>query len=107
MSRPRAKNLPRIAFAAPSSGSGKTVISGGFLNLLQRRNLSCISFKCGPDYIDPMFHRYVLGIPGYNLDSFFLSPEQVGNLLIEKASAIQKDKTIQKNCTAKKADVVV
>ena len=107
MSRPRAKNLPRIAFAAPSSGSGKTVITCGFLNLLQRRNLSCISFKCGPDYIDPMFHRYVLGIPGYNLDSFFLSPEQVGNLLIEKASAIQKDKTIQKNCTAKKADVVV
>ena len=27
--------------------------------------------KCGPDYIDPMFHREVLGVDSKNLDLFF------------------------------------
>ncbi len=100
--RKKTKNLPRIAFAAPGSGSGKTVVTCGFLKLLQRKNLSCISFKCGPDYIDPMFHRYVLGIPGYNLDSFFLSPEQVKDLLFEKAAVLSDNKnSTKKNSTRK------
>lgn len=85
MDRPKVKPLPRILFAAPSSGSGKTAITCGFLEILRRRNLSCVSFKCGPDYIDPMFHRYVLGVPGYNLDSFFLPPGQVLRLFTEKS----------------------
>lgn len=79
------KKLPRLLFAAPSSGSGKTVITCGILEILRRREISCVSYKCGPDYIDPMFHRYVLGISGYNLDSFFLQPEQVRMLFEEKA----------------------
>lgn len=78
------RTCPRLLFAAPSSGSGKTVITCAVLELLKRRGLSCVSFKCGPDYIDPMFHQYVLNIPGYNLDSFFLSPEQVKLLFKEK-----------------------
>lgn len=73
----RAKKIPRILFAAPGSGNGKTVVTCSVLELLRQRGISCRSFKCGPDYIDPMFHRYVLGIPGCNLDSFFLNPEQV------------------------------
>lgn len=81
----RQKQIPRILFAAPSSGSGKTVITCGFLELLRRRGLACVSFKCGPDYLDPMFHRYVLGVPGYNLDSFFLPPKQVKHWFAEKA----------------------
>ncbi|NBH70494.1 cobyrinate a,c-diamide synthase [Clostridiaceae bacterium] len=79
------KKLPRLLFAAPGSGSGKTVITCGILRILQRRQLSCVSYKCGPDYIDPMFHQYVLGVPGYNLDSFFLPPDQVKSLFEEKA----------------------
>lgn len=85
MNKKRMKNLPRLLFAAPCSGSGKTVITCGILKILQRRKLSCVSFKCGPDYIDPLFHQYVLGIPGYNLDSFFLPPNQVRDLFEEKA----------------------
>jgi cobyrinic acid a,c-diamide synthase len=76
--------FPRILFAAPSSGSGKTMITCGFLEILKRRGMDVVSFKCGPDYIDPMFHQYVLGIPGYNLDSFFLQEEQVRELLADK-----------------------
>ncbi len=84
MNKKRMKKLPRLLFAAPCSGSGKTVITCGILKILQRRKISCVSFKCGPDYIDPLFHQYVLGIPGYNLDSFFLSPKQVSDLFEEK-----------------------
>ncbi len=80
----RLRPLPRILLAAPASGSGKTVITCGVLELLKRRNISCTSFKCGPDYIDPMFHRYVLGVPGYNLDSFFLPPQAVVQLFEKK-----------------------
>ena len=77
--------IPRLLFSAPSSGSGKTVITCAVLELMQRRGISCVSYKCGPDYIDPMFHHYVLGIPGYNLDSFFLPLDQVRELFLEKA----------------------
>lgn len=85
MDKKKMKKLPRLLFAAPGSGSGKTVITCGILRILQRRQLSCVSYKCGPDYIDPMFHQYVLGVPGYNLDSFFLPPDQVKSLFEEKA----------------------
>ncbi len=62
-------SIPRIMIAAPGSGSGKTLITCGLLRLLQRKKLQPAAFKCGPDYIDPMFHRQVLGIPSRNLDS--------------------------------------
>lgn len=57
--------------AANKSGSGKTTITCGLLGALKERGLNPCSFKCGPDYIDPMFHRNVLAIPSGNLDTFF------------------------------------
>lgn len=64
-------NLPRLMLAAPASGSGKTLITCGILKAWKNRGLKVSSFKCGPDYIDPLFHREVLGIPSRNLDTFF------------------------------------
>lgn len=72
--------MKSILFTAPRSGSGKTLITCGFLEAARRRGYHPAAFKCGPDYIDPMFHQYVLGIPGGNLDSFFLNPAQVRRL---------------------------
>ena len=46
------------------------MITCGILKALKNRGLNCAAFKCGPDYIDPMFHRKVLGIDSYNLDTF-------------------------------------
>ena len=61
----------RVMIAAPKSGSGKTSVTIAFLENLKKRGIKVCSFKCGPDYIDPLFHKSVLGIPSYNLDTFF------------------------------------
>ena len=70
----------RIMIAAPRSRSGKTTITCALLQALKERGLDPVSFKCGPDYIDPMFHEKVLGIEGRNLDTFFAGKEGVQNI---------------------------
>ena len=69
--------IPRIMIAAPSSGSGKTLMTCAVLRLLQRRGIKAAAFKCGPDFIDPMFHRRVLGTPSRNLDLYLAGEEGV------------------------------
>ncbi|MDY0293505.1 MAG: cobyrinate a,c-diamide synthase [Candidatus Methanomethylophilaceae archaeon] len=72
--------LPRIMIAAPSSGSGKTLVTCGILQALVDRGLTVSSFKCGPDYIDPMFHSRVIGTKSRNLDTFFTDAGTTGYL---------------------------
>lgn len=67
----------QLLISAPSSCSGKTTATCALLAALKARGCAPCAFKCGPDYIDPMFHRAVLGVEGYNLDLFFSSPETV------------------------------
>ena len=66
--------------AAPASSSGKTTLTCALLRLLQKRGKSPVSFKCGPDFIDPMFHKRVLGVNSENLDSFFCTEGQVRSI---------------------------
>lgn len=82
-------DFPRILLAAPGSGSGKTLLTTGLLTLFQNRGIRCRSFKCGPDYIDPMFHKYVLGIDSCNLDSFFLPEEELRALFRKRAAGAE------------------
>ena len=65
-------SLPRFMITAPASGSGKTLITCGLLQALVDRGLRVASFKCGPDYIDPMFHSRVIGARSKNLDAYFV-----------------------------------
>lgn len=64
-------NIPRILLTAGASGSGKTLLTCGILQVLKDRGMKAASFKCGPDYIDPMFHTKVIGTKSRNLDAFF------------------------------------
>lgn len=75
--------MNRILIAGTGSGSGKTTITCALLQALKNRGLRTISFKCGPDYIDPMFHSKILGTDSFNLDSFFCSRDMIIQLLDE------------------------
>ena len=74
----------RIMIAAPQSGSGKTLITCALLQALKNHGYRLESFKCGPDYIDPMFHKIVLGISSRNLDPFFTEDSVTRMLLAKK-----------------------
>ena len=74
-------NTPRVMFAAMRSGSGKTTVTCGVLAALKKENIRIQAYKCGPDYIDPMFHRSVLGIDTGNLDTFFADADAIGHIL--------------------------
>lgn len=78
-----AKKGARIMIAAPQSGSGKTLITCALLQALKEKNYHLESFKCGPDYIDPMFHKTVLGISSRNLDPFF-TEDGITRMLLAK-----------------------
>lgn len=81
--------IKRIMIAAPKSGSGKTVITCAFLQILKDEGYQVASFKCGPDYIDPMFHEKVIGVPSKNLDTFFTGEEQTRRIFLQ--GIVEKD----------------
>ena len=76
----------QFLLAAPRSGSGKTTMTCALLMALKRRGCAPCAFKSGPDYIDPMFHRAVLGVESRNLDLFFSEPETVRTLYAKGAA---------------------
>ena len=106
------KYIPRVMVAAPKSGAGKTIVTCGILQALKGvrphpleaadfhegsdpllasphnfvGGQTPLAFKCGPDYIDPMFHREVLGIDSWNLDLFLCGSDYVHNCLVTHAS---------------------
>ncbi len=75
--------LNRIMIAAPKSGSGKTTFTCALLQVLKDMGKSVVSYKCGPDYIDPLFHQRVIDIPSKNLDTFFTGEEETKRLFLK------------------------
>ena len=78
--------MKSIMIAAMHSGAGKTVTTCALLSALRQRGQRVQAFKCGPDYIDPMFHEHVLGVPSRNLD-LFLQGETGVRRTISRADA--------------------
>lgn len=79
-------SAPRVLVAGTSSGCGKTTVTCGLLVALVRRGLRVRAHKCGPDYLDPMFHERVLGTPSSNLDLFLGDEALVRRLVARGAS---------------------
>ena len=67
------RTIPRLLISAVGSGTGKTTVTAALLSALCARGMRVQSLKCGPDYIDPMFHSHITGRPAYHADPFFLS----------------------------------
>jgi len=80
---------PRLLFAAPASGSGKTTIVCGLLRALKNRGKGVRAFKCGPDFIDPLFHETVVGVPSGTLDLFFSDQDQLKRLYCRHAAGAE------------------
>jgi cobyrinic acid a,c-diamide synthase len=77
---------PGLVIAAPRSSSGKTTVTLGLLRAFARRGVSVSGAKCGPDYIDPAFHRAASGRPSVNLDAWAMAPPMLGSLAADAAS---------------------
>lgn len=77
--------MKRIMIAGTNSGCGKTTVSCAILQALINRGMNVTSFKCGPDYIDPMFHSRIIGAKSRNIDSWFCGSKTI-NYIIEKNS---------------------
>lgn len=74
----------KVLIAGTGSGSGKTTVTSGLLQCLVNRGLDAAAFKCGPDYIDPMFYERITGARAGNLDPFF-SDEKTLRWIISRA----------------------
>lgn len=80
------QNIPRLVLAGTNSGCGKTTVTCAVLQALVDRGLKVGAFKCGPDYIDPMFHSRVIGAKSGNLDLFFFEKPVMNALLARNGS---------------------
>lgn len=80
------QDIPRVLLAGTSSGCGKTTVTCAILQALVNRKMKVGAFKCGPDYIDPMFHSRIIGAKSANLDLFFFNNNTLKYLLAKNAA---------------------
>ncbi len=81
-------NLPRVMIAGTNSGCGKTSVVCALLQAFQKKGVKVNAFKCGPDYIDPMFHSKIIGIAARNVD-YFLCGDAASDCFKTNASGAQ------------------
>ena len=73
--------VPGIIISAPSSGSGKTIITLGLLRALKDKGIIIQPFKNGPDYIDPGFHEIACNRKSYNLDTWAMNDKKMNHIV--------------------------
>jgi len=81
-----------IVIGVTQSGSGKTLLSLAVMAALTRRGLKVQPFKCGPDFIDPGFHKAVTGNASINLDGWMLSREACSRSFVTAMNPAQGSK---------------
>lgn len=69
--------MKSIIISSDSSGGGKTTVTLALMKALKNRGYSVQGYKVGPDYIDPAFHREILGVSSKNLDLHLMGGDSV------------------------------
>ena len=82
------KHAPRLLIAGTGSGCGKTTTVCAILQALKNRGYDVASFKCGPDYIDPMFHSEIIGAQSANIDLFFSDEARARSLFLKHSGEL-------------------
>lgn len=77
---------PALLIAAPASGQGKTTVTAALARLLARQGRRVRVFKCGPDFLDPHWHRLASGQPVHNLDLWLNGESDIRARLHEAAA---------------------
>ncbi len=75
------KKIPRFMICGTGSGCGKTSVTLAIMGALKKKGLKVQPYKCGCDYIDPMFHEFVTGNKSCNLDSYFCDENTLKNIM--------------------------
>ncbi len=78
---------PGLLVSAPASGTGKTTLTLGLARAFRNRGQVVQTFKSGPDYIDPAFHRAASGRASCNLDTWAMPGGLIGSILRNTAGA--------------------
>lgn len=81
-------SAPRFVVGGTNSGCGKTTVSCALMQAYQNRGVDVSAYKCGPDYIDPMFHSRVIGARSRNLDAYLCPRERIPQLLCKNAGEL-------------------
>lgn len=80
---------PVILISAPASGQGKTTVTSAIARLHARQGRRVSVFKCGPDFLDPYWHRLASGRPVYQMDLWMTGEDDIRRRLHE--AAMQSD----------------
>ena len=80
--------IPRVVIAGTNSGVGKTTIVAGLLAAYAGEGRTVQSFKVGPDYIDPGFHKIASGRDSYNLDTWLVPPHKLNPFFASMANGV-------------------
>ncbi len=81
-----AVSCPALMVAAPASGQGKTTVTAALARLYVRQGRRVRVFKCGPDFLDPHWHRLASGQPVHNLDLWLNGEADIRARLHEAAA---------------------
>jgi len=74
-----------MLIAAPASGQGKTTVAAALARLHTRQGRRVRVFKCGPDFLDPVWHALASAAPVHQMDLWMTGEADCRSRLFDAA----------------------